>query len=263
MFGNVIKKITNEENIRKDFMKLAIYVKKAKGNDRSIGKFSAECRFASAEYLEKVIKAEITAYPDIRFLKLIADHSEGRVSLKELTIACGYSNYKNNDLEQIKNIRIERGAIYFCNFSDRGMDSEVCGHRPVLVIQNSKGNMFSSNTKVLTITSRSKAKLKTHVQIGKECGLKYDSIICCELEDTVSKRRLINGFGVAEKIAECSEELMLRVSVACAKADGWIDLDVPEEEAIRVLKNLNQRTQKVFQYENNYGRNMNRQVAFA
>lgn len=259
MLKTLLKKSITEENVKKDFKKLASYVIIAKGN-RSIDNFAADCK-VSGDYMERVIKAKILTYPDITFLKVVSNNSENRVTLKELTIACGFSNYTNNDLEQIKNIRVERGGIYFCNFGDRGIDSEIFGHRPVLIIQNNKGNFFSSNTKVLMITTRSKAKSPTHVPIGKEFGLKYDSIVCCEMEDTISKRRLMSRSGVVEKIAECSEELMIKISIALAKADGIIELDVPEKEAIEVLKNLNGRKQKFYQYENNY--NTRRQVACA
>jgi len=263
MFNKLITRKSNtEENAKKDFKKLANYVMLAKGN-RSIDNFAADCK-VSGDYMEGVIKAKMPTYPDITFLKVVSDNSQGRVSFKDLTLACGYSNYTNNDLEQIRNIKIERGGIYFCNFFDRGIDSEVIGHRPVLVVQNPKGNLFSSNTKVLAITSRvgSKSKLPTHVFIGKEYGLRCDSIICCELEDTVSKRRLISGSGVVEKIAECSKELMMRVAVGLGKADGYIPLDVPEKFAIEVLETFNkEKTQSTFQYQNNY--NTGRQVAFA
>jgi len=262
MFNKLIATKSNtEENAMKDFKKLANYVMLAKGN-RSIDNFAADCK-VSGNYMEGVIKAKMSTYPDITFLKVVSDNSQGRVSLKDLTLACGYSNYTNNDLTQIKNIVIERAAIYFCQFGDRGIDSEVCGHRPVLVVQNPRGNSCSSNTKVLTITSRSKAKLPTHIEINSKeyPGLKYDSIICCELEDTISKRRLISGSGVVEKMAKCSEELMLRVSVALAKADGIINLNVPEKVAIEALMNLNRGIQRTIQYQNNY--NTGRQVAFA
>jgi len=240
---------------------LANYVMLAKGN-RSIDNFAADCK-VSGDYMEGVIKAKIPTYPDITFLKVVSDNSQNRVSFKDLTLACGFSNYTNNDLEQIKNIQIQRGGIYFCNFSDRGIDSEVVGHRPVCIIQNPIGNARSSNTKVLTITSRSKAKMPTHIEISSKeyPGLRCDSIICCELEDTISKRRLLSGSGVVEKIAQCSPELLLRISVAVAKADGVIDLNVPEKVAIEALINLNRGSQRTFQYQNNY--NTGRQVAFA
>lgn len=257
MLNKFISK-TTEENTKKNLKKLAGYIVYAKGY-RTINNFAADCKIGG-DYMEDLIKANISIYPTLPTLKIIAENSDGRVSLKELMLACGYSNYENNDLQQIKNIRIERGAIYYANFSGRGIDSEVSDRRPVLVIQNFKGNAFSTNTKVLSITSRCKPKLVTHVPIGKEHGLRYDSIICCELEDTISKRRLMSKSGVVEKIAECSEELMLKVAIACAKADGYIDLDVPEEYAIKMLTEINNRKTRTFRYDNNY--NMGRQVAY-
>ena len=262
MFNKLItRKINTEENAKKDFKKLANYVTLAKGN-RSIDNFAADCK-VSGDYMEGIIRAKMSTYPDITFLKVVSDNSQGRVSFKDLTLACGYSNYANNDLLQIRNIKIDRGGIYFCNFSDRGIDSEVTGHRPICIIQNPVGNERSSNTKVLSITSRSKAKLPTHVEISSKeyPGLRCDSIICCELEDTISKRRLLSGSGVVEKIAQCSPELLLRISVAVAKADGVIDLNVPEKIAIETLMNLNRGTQRTIQYQNNY--NIGRQTVFA
>jgi len=264
MLDTLVKKFNTEENIKKDFKKVASYVIKAKGSERSIGGFAGDCG-VSGQYMESVIKGKINCYPQMQFLKVVSDNSEGRVSFKDLTLACGYSNYCNNDLEQIKNIKIERGGIYFCNFGDSGIDSEITGHRPVCIIQNSIGNARSSNTKVLTITSRSKAKLPTHIEISSKeyKGLTSDSIICCEVEDTVSKRRLISGSGVVEKIAQCSPELLLRISVAVAKADGIIDLNVPEKIAIEALMNLNRGITKTYQFENNRNLNTAKQSVFA
>jgi len=267
MFNKLIGKtkiLKSDENVKKDFKKLANYVNYAKGQNRSIGMFVADCRGGvSVEYLEMIIKAKITSYPDIATLKLISDNSEGRVSLKELTLACGYSNYSNNDMEQIKNLYVRRGFICYANYGDRAIDSEVGGRRLVLVIQNDVGNMRSSNTKVLAITSRKKPSMPTHVFLNKEFGLQYDSIICCELTDTLSKRRLISRNGVIEKIAECPRHIMQKVEVALAKADGLIGLHVSEQEAIEALMNLNNGKQKTYEYENSYSHNTNRQVACA
>lgn len=249
-----------EENQKKDFRKLAKYVIHAKGQHRTINGFSADLHIG-ADYLADIINARITSYPTIQFLKLIADYSEGRVTLKELTLACGYSNYANNDLEQIKNLQVRRGWICYANYADRAWDSEVSGRRLVLVIQNNVGNMHSSNTKVLAITSRRKPSMPTHVFISKDHGIPYDSIISCELADTLTKRRLISNRGIIEKIAECPRHIMERVEVALAKADGTIGLHVSEQDAIEALINLNSKNQQIHQYQNNY--NINKQVAYA
>ena len=121
MFNTLLaKKPKTEENIKKNFKKLAVYVRNAKGQYRTINGFAADLK-TNADYLADIINARICSYPTITFLKLIANSSEGRVSFKDLTLACGYSNYINNDLEQIKNISIERGAIYYANFGMKAL----------------------------------------------------------------------------------------------------------------------------------------------
>jgi mRNA interferase MazF len=256
---NVFKKDVNEENAKKDFKKLANYVKIAQGI-RSIDNFAADCR-VSGDYMESIIKARINSYPTMPTLKAISDNSQGRVTFKELTLACGYSNYVNNDMEQIKNIQVKRGWICFANYADRAMDSEVGGRRPVLVMQNNKGNAFSSNTIVLAITSRKKPSMPTHVLLEKKYGLQYDSTICCELPDTLTKRRLISNEGIIEKIAECPEHILKQVEVALNRAFGAIELYVNEQDAIESLMNLNKGKTRIHQYENNYKKS--RQLAYA
>lgn len=262
MFNTPIKKTITEENSKKDFKKLSNYVNLAKGY-RTINNFAADCR-TNADYLELVINAKISSYPTIPFLKLIADNSEGRVTLKELTLACGYSNYANNDMEQIKNIYVRRGWFAYANFGDRAMDSEIGGHRLVLIIQNDTGNKFSSNTMVIPITSRKKKNMPTHVMVGSDCGLQFDSTISCELTSTISKRRLIQN-GIVQKIADCPAHIMKMVEVALLKAQGVIDLRMDEQEAIDLLVNMNtnMNTTRTYQYENNYTRNAMSQVACA
>jgi len=98
-----------QENIKKDFKKVANYVNLAKGR-RNVNSFAADMK-TNSEYLTLVINAKIVSYPTMPYLKMIADNSEGRVSLKDLTLACGYSNYANNDMEQIKNVYVRRGFI--------------------------------------------------------------------------------------------------------------------------------------------------------
>lgn len=251
------------ENQVKDFKKLGKLVSIAKGY-RTIGGFSADCRL-NVEFIADLINVRIKIYPSIEQLQIIADHSEGRVSLKDLKLACGYSLYENNDREEIKNIQVRRGWFCYANYGEKSIDSEIGGIRTVLVIQNDKGNIFSPNTIVIpTTTRKTKSKLPTHVFIEKKYGLKDDSVICCELVGTLSKRRLLFRGGI-EKVCECPQEILEQVGVALNKAMGVINLDVNEQEAIEDLIELN--SHRKFQYENNYNQNYefeaNRQVAFA
>lgn len=260
MLNTLIKKVTNEVNSKKDFKKLATYAILAKGN-RTIDNFAADCK-VGGDYMEGIIKAKISSYPTIPFLKVVSDNSQGRVSLKDLTIACGYSNYANNDMDQIKNIYVRRGWFAYANFGDRGIDSETNGRRMVLVIQNDAGNTFGPNTIILNVTTRRKKSLPTHVLIsGVECGLPYDSTISCELPDTISKRRLVSASGIVEKVSECPVHIMQEVEVCLAKATGIIGLHVKKEVAIETLAELNRGKTKTYQFGNNF--NTEKQIAFA
>lgn len=241
------------ENQEKDLKKLSIYVTRAKGY-RTINGFAADCR-TNADYLADVINARINSYPTIQFLKLIADNSEERVSLKDLKLACGYSLYENNDMEQIKNIQANRGGFYYANLGDKCIDSEYGGYRLVLVIQNNMGNLKSSTTIIIPVTSRkTKSKMPTHVHVGLDCGLQQDSIISCEQTRCISKRRL------SEKISECPKHILQKVDVALGKATGTIDLNVSESDAIEALFNLNKNKVVKFRQDNqvnSYNDNLN------
>jgi len=260
MFNNLLKKNTNEENTKKDFKKLANYVMFAKGN-RTINGFAADCK-TNADYLANIVNAKINSYPDIKFLKIIADNSGERVSLKDLTLACGYSNYVNNDMEQIKNIEVRRGWFCYTNFGDQVIDSEYGGYRISLIVQNDVGNHFSSTSIAIPLSSRrSKAELPTHVKItASESGLPNDSIISCEQVRCISKRRFIQQ-GTVQKVSECPPNIMLKVEVSLLKAQGVIHLKMNEQEAIEYLKNMNKV--KTFKQQNNYAQKTSRELAFA
>lgn len=87
--------------------------------------------------------------------------------------------------------KIRRGDIYFATL-DVGIGSEQYGHRPVLVIQNNIGNMFSPNTIVAAITTRvnKRDRLPTHVDLSGRFGLAEGSFVMMEQIFTVDKRRL-------------------------------------------------------------------------
>ena len=247
-----------EENTKKDFKKLATYVTLAKG-PRTINGFAADCK-TNADYLADIIHVKINSYPQVQFLKIISENSQGRVSLDDLKLSCGYSLYEHNDMEQIKNINVRRGWFCYVNLG-QVLDSEYGGNRMCLVVQNDVGNHFSSTSIILPLTSRkSKVKLPTHVEVGiKNCGLPQDSIVSCEQIRCVSKRRLIQN-GIVQKVSECPPDVMLKVEVALLKAQGVIQLKMNEQEAIQHLMNMN--TQKTYQYQNNYA-SAGQQVAYA
>jgi mRNA interferase MazF len=85
--------------------------------------------------------------------------------------------------------QILKGDIYYASL-DPTCGSEQGGLRPVLVVQNNKGNTHSPTLIVLPITSRAKPELPTHVPLGSFCGLTDGSIAMAEQIRTIDKARL-------------------------------------------------------------------------
>lgn len=74
--------------------------------------------------------------------------------------------------------------------------SEQGGFRPVLVIQNDKGNMSSPTTIVAVITTAStKRPIPTHVWLDPSCGLSRESMVLCEQIRTIDKTRFKRKVG--------------------------------------------------------------------
>jgi len=76
--------------------------------------------------------------------------------------------------------------------------SEQGGIRPAVVVQNNKGNIYSSTTIVIPMTSRkTKHNIPTHAPIrkGRGTGLKVDSTLLGECIRQVSKERIVSVLG--------------------------------------------------------------------
>ena len=86
---------------------------------------------------------------------------------------------------------IKRGDMFYADLSPV-VGSEQGGVRPVLIIQNDVGNMYSPTVIAAAITSqRGKSKIPTHIEINSEkSGLKTDSIVLAEQIRTIDKCRL-------------------------------------------------------------------------
>lgn len=96
--------------------------------------------------------------------------------------------------------KIKRGELYL---ADMGVTngSEQSGIRPVLIIQNNKGNKYSPTTIVACLSSKieTKAHLPTHYILPKDIGLKYRSMVLCEQIKVIDKNRLIKRIGKVSK----------------------------------------------------------------
>lgn len=91
--------------------------------------------------------------------------------------------------------KIMRGEIYIADL-DPVVGSEQGGERPVLVIQNNKGNRYSPTVIVLAITSKCNKKKEMPTHIGIDCSmLSKDSVALAEQVRTLDKSRLTECIG--------------------------------------------------------------------
>ena len=90
----------------------------------------------------------------------------------------------------------QRGDMYYADLG-RGVGSEQEGYRPIVIIQNNKGNKHSPTVIVAAISSKVgvKPKLPTHYFINAENGLDLPSIVLMEQIRTLDKRRLAKYIG--------------------------------------------------------------------
>ena len=104
-------------------------------------------------------------------------------------------------------MNIVRGEVYYADLSPV-IGSEQGGYRPVLVVQNNKGNRFSTTVIVAPISSKlTNNHLPTHVVIELE-GLQKKSVILLEQLRTIDKKR------IREKVGKVNEAMMQEVNMA-------------------------------------------------
>ena len=110
---------------------------------------------------------------------------------------------------------IYRGDIYYANLSPT-VGSEQSGIRPVLIIQNNRGNLHSPTVIVAAITSQAKKKrMSTHIDlpVSQNCGLKRDSKVLLEQVRTLDKSRLTQYVGRVPREKMRDVDAALSVSV--------------------------------------------------
>lgn len=112
-------------------------------------------------------------------------------------------------------MEVQRGDIFIADLNPV-VGSEQGGIRPVVIVQNDRGNRFSPTVICAAMTSRlGKNDLPTHVWVSaRDSGLKSDSIVLCEQIRTIEKKRLK---GRAGRIAGLA---MARVDEALLAAMG-------------------------------------------
>ena len=113
---------------------------------------------------------------------------------------------------------MKRGEIYHADLNPV-FGSELGGYRPVLIIQNNRGNQHSPTVIVAAITSQPKTKLPTHVPINGINGLEKESFVLLEQIRTVDKRRLDDYVGRLNRDQMNRVEKALRTSMEIKKLD--------------------------------------------
>jgi len=102
---------------------------------------------------------------------------------------------------------------------DPVVGSEQGGHRPVLIVQNDRGNRFAPTVIVVPLTSSErKHALPTHVVLPEGAyGLRKESTVLCEQVRTLEKTRLDRYVGTLdrEKLKEVEKALFVSLDMTC------------------------------------------------
>lgn len=107
---------------------------------------------------------------------------------------------------------IKRGDVYYADLSPV-VGSEQGGMRPVVVIQNDKGNKYSKTIIVAPISKKmSKPPIPTHV-IFSDKALQYVSMILCEQLRTIDKQRLKAWICTLDEVTISRLDQALKISL--------------------------------------------------
>ena len=114
-------------------------------------------------------------------------------------------------------MEVRRGDIFIADLNPV-VGSEQGGVRPVVVVQNDRGNRFSPTVICAAMTSKlGKSDLPTHVWVSaRDSGHKRDSLVLCEQIRTLEKRRLQSYCGHIDGMA------LARVNAALMAAMGLV-----------------------------------------
>ena len=113
---------------------------------------------------------------------------------------------------------IYRGEIYYARLFE-AIGSEQSGNRPVVIVQNNIGNVYSPTTIVIPFTKRLDIvnPQPTHIDIKQFGNLKCDSTILAEQIRTIDKSRL------GDKLGKLPPNIMKKLDIAMKIAQGIKD----------------------------------------
>lgn len=110
---------------------------------------------------------------------------------------------------------IKRGEVYYANLAPVIGSEQHGENRPVIVIQNNRGNTHSPTIIVAPITSKGwrKQKLPTHVRLNGTGILADTSIALLEQIKTIDRSRIGSYIGTLNEESMCHLNKALAVSV--------------------------------------------------
>ena len=109
--------------------------------------------------------------------------------------------------------KVRRGEIFYADLGET-VGSEQYGVRPVLIIQNDKGNENGPTTVVVGITSKlKKMHLPTHLYLGKRFGLSKESVLIAEQIITLDRQRIKGYIGTVDNVTMERVEEAIEISL--------------------------------------------------
>jgi mRNA interferase MazF len=94
---------------------------------------------------------------------------------------------------------IKRGEVWLVNLGC-GNGSIQGGERPCIIFSNDKANTHSPVIHIIPMTTRTKNKLPTHVDVGFECGIIKNSIAMVEQTTLINKDALTKKVGNVDDV---------------------------------------------------------------
>lgn len=126
-------------------------------------------------------------------------------------------------------MHIYKGDI-FCADLTPVVGCEQGGIRPVLIIQNDIGNLYSPTVIVAAITSRTKKNpLPPHIHLcGEDHGLRQSSIVLLEQVRTIDRSRLREYIGhlSESKLQQVDEALVISFGLPTAQQEHQMALSM-------------------------------------
>ncbi len=111
----------------------------------------------------------------------------------------------------------KRGDIYYADLNPIKGSEQGGEIRPVIVIQNNLGNIYSPTLIVAAVTNRPKPKLPTHVLLDDIDFLERDSIVLLEQIRTIDRVRIGEYIGCLDSSQMKKVDFALAISVGLDK----------------------------------------------